>query len=66
MVESKKLVCLMPADLMQQVDDYAAELHINRTAAVNVLISRALQYEKMFATMPKLLQTVQDLEDKQV
>lgn len=63
--EQKRLVALMPVDLIKQVDVYAAQLHINRTAAVNVLISRALQYEEMFQTMPKLLQAMEQLEKKE-
>ena len=62
--ETKKLVCLMSVDLLAQVDAYAASLHINRTAAVNVLISRALQYEEMFHAMPKLLQAIQEAKEQ--
>ena len=62
--KNKKLVCLMPVDLMDKVDEYAALLHINRTAAVNVLVSRALQYEEIFSSMPKILQAVEDLKEQ--
>ena len=33
--------------LLKQVDEYAELLHITRTAAVSVLLSRALQAEKL-------------------
>lgn len=63
--ETKKLVCLMSVELLAQIDAYAASLHINRTAAVNVLVSRALQYEDMFQAMPKLLQAIQDFQESE-
>lgn len=33
--------------LLKQIDEYAELLHITRTAAVSVLLSRALQAEKL-------------------
>ena len=35
---------------MKQVDEYAASLHITRTAAVAVLLSMALQMQKSMST----------------
>ena len=62
--EQKRLVALMPVDLIDQVDEYAAQLHINRTAAVNVLITRALQYERVYAALPQMMQAYQDLQNQ--
>lgn len=42
-----KLYCNIEGDLLKQVDEYAELLHITRTAAVSVLLSRALQAEKL-------------------
>ena len=63
--EQRRLVALMPVDLIAQVDEYAAQLHINRTAAVNVLISRALQYESVFAAMPKMMQAYEEIKKEE-
>lgn len=43
----QKLVCNLDEKLLSQVDEYANFLHITRTAAVSVLLSRALQAEKL-------------------
>nr|CDL66319.1 unnamed protein product [uncultured bacterium] len=43
----QKLVCNVDERLLGQVDKYAELLHITRTAAVSVLLSRALQAEKL-------------------
>lgn len=42
----QKLVCNIEDTLMEQIDSYAASLHITRTAAVAVLLSTALQAQK--------------------
>lgn len=42
-------------DLLRQVDEYAALLHITRTAAVAVLLSRALQAEKLTDTLSSMM-----------
>lgn len=42
----QKLVCNIEDSLMEQIDSYAASLHITRTAAVSVLLSTALQAQK--------------------
>lgn len=41
--------------LIKQVDEYAATLHVNRTAAVSVLLSRALQADKLAADLSDLM-----------
>ena len=50
-----KLYCNIEEDLLKQVDDYASILHITRTAAVSVLLSRALQAEKLTDTLSDLM-----------
>lgn len=42
----QKLVCNVEDVLLKQVDEYAASLHITRTAAVSVLLSTALQAQR--------------------
>jgi metal-responsive CopG/Arc/MetJ family transcriptional regulator len=41
--------------LMKQIDEYAATLHITRTAAVAVLLSTALQAQKSMNTLEELM-----------
>lgn len=49
----ERLQINIDGDLLRDVDAYAEGLHINRTAAVSVLLSRALQSDKLmgFVTM---------------
>lgn len=58
MGEIRKLVCNIDSDLLAQVDAYAATLHVNRTAAVSVLISTALKQENMMNDFRRLLDLV--------
>ena len=51
----KKLVCNIDETLMEQVDEYAAALHITRTAAVAVLLSTALQTQKSMNTLEEFM-----------
>jgi len=51
----QKLVCNIEDSLLKQVDDYAASLHITRTAAVAVLLSTALQAQKSMNTLDELI-----------
>jgi len=51
----QKLVCNIDDALMKQVDEYAASLHITRTAAVAVLLSTALQAQKSMNTLDELM-----------
>ena len=45
----ERLQVNVEGDLLRQVDAYADSLHITRTAAVSVLLSRALQADKLAA-----------------
>ncbi len=51
----QKLVCNIDDALMKQVDEYAASLHITRTAAVAVLLSTSLQAQKSMNTLDELM-----------
>lgn len=50
-----KLYCNIEGDLLKQVDEYAELLHITRTAAVSVLLSRALQAEKLTDSLSAMM-----------
>lgn len=58
MGEIKKLVCNIDAELLAMVDAYASSLHVNRTAAVSVLLSTALKQDRFMADMGRLLDAV--------
>ena len=59
MAEVKKLVCNIDSDLLAQVDEFAASLHVNRTAAVSFLISTALKQEHMMHDFRRLMDLVE-------
>lgn len=52
----QKLVCNIDDGLLALVDGYAKSLHINRTAAVSVLLSRALQAEKFTDSLSQMME----------
>lgn len=54
-MELQKLVCNVDGLLLKQVDEYAESLHITRTAAVSVLLSRALQAEKLSDSLSSIV-----------
>lgn len=41
--------------LIRQLDAYANSLHINRTAAVSVLLTQALQADKLSDTLAEMM-----------
>lgn len=51
----QKVQVNLDASLVERVDDYAKTLHVNRTAAISVLLSRALQAEKSMNDLGRLL-----------
>lgn len=50
-----KLVCNINPELLARVDAYASSLSINRTAAVSVLLTRALQAETAMSDLSRLM-----------
>lgn len=59
-----KLVCNVDDGLLEQVDAYAATLHITRTAAVSVLLSRALQAEKLASDLSEMMDVYRAEKEK--
>lgn len=57
----KKVQMNLEEELIAQIDKYAKSLHISRTAAVSVLVSRALQDEVLMKQLPALMQSLQGL-----
>lgn len=61
----KRVTFNVPVDLMDRVDVYADSLSINRTSAVCVLLSMALDGQKAMKTMDELLKVVKEEQSKQ-
>ena len=51
----QKVQINLEAGLVRQIDDYAASLHITRTAAVSVLLSQALQSQQLMSDLSSLV-----------
>lgn len=51
----QKVQMNLEVNLLKMVDDYAEKLHINRTAAVSVLLTRALQAEQAMSDLGRLM-----------
>lgn len=54
----------MPANLIQQVDEYANRMNLNRTSAMIVLVSTALEQKNVMSSMDELLNKFSELEEK--
>lgn len=54
----------LPSNLVNQVDAYGDSMHINRTSAVSVLLSMALNSQKAMSDMGELLRLYQEEQAK--
>lgn len=52
--KTKRMNVQLPEELMDKVDTFANTLHINRTAAVSVLLFQALQMNDGMETLKEL------------
>ena len=57
--ETKRLVANVTVELLEQIDDYAERMNINRTSAVAVLLSQALNSQKAMSDLGELLKLYQ-------
>lgn len=60
--EVMRLNINVPQDLIDRVDEYADNLSINRTSAVCVLLSQALDGQKAMKSMDELLSLIKNDE----
>jgi len=60
----KRLNMNMPASLMEQLDLYAEKMNVNRSAAVNMLISMALEQRNMVDVAERMIIELQDVKAK--
>ena len=52
----------MPVSLIQQVDEYASRMNLNRTSAMIFLVSTALEQKNAMSKMDELLNKLSELE----
>lgn len=52
----KKYSIAMDAELIGRVEDYAAKYHVTRNAAINLLVTQALDAQKALGTLDELMQ----------
>ncbi len=50
-----RVTCNLSSDLVQKIEDYAEQNGINRTSAVSVLLSQALQGQQAMSDLNKLV-----------
>lgn len=56
---TNKLIMNIPVDLLEKVDEYAESMNVNRTSAVCVLLSQALESRKAMADLSALVAMAQ-------
>lgn len=61
--ELQRLNMLMPVDLVNQVDEYAERMNLNRTSAVNMLVSTALEQKSAVNMLERLLVEMQGFKE---
>lgn len=61
--ELKRLNMNMPAELLQKVDEFADQMALNRTSAITVLVSTALEQKNSFSMMDELLKKLEQVEE---
>lgn len=62
--ELQRLNMNMPANLIQEVDEYANRMNLNRTSAMIVLVSTALEQKNAMSVMDELLSKLEEVEEK--
>lgn len=55
----RKLIVNMDEDLIAKIDEYAAKLHINRTAAFSVIASQFIDQQNTMNAMQQLIEMTQ-------
>lgn len=60
--ELKRLNMNMPSDLIDQVDEYAEKMNVNRSSAINMLVSTALEQKNAVTMMERMLTELQKVK----
>lgn len=58
----KKIMLNLDEALLTDIEEYAGKMHLNRTAAISVLCSTALQGIKSIDTLDELTKTLKALQ----
>ena len=61
--ELQRLNMNMPVSLIQQVDEYASRMNLNRTSAMTFLVSSALEQRNAIDMMENLLDKLSVFEE---
>ena len=55
----RKMVMNMDEDLIAKLDAWAASNHVNRTAAVSILLSTALKQDKLMYDLGRMMDAIE-------
>ena len=64
--ELKRLNTNMPVELVARVDEYADKLSINRSAAINILVSLALDSKQAVLTLGDIVKVIREEQAKKM
>ena len=64
--ELKRLNTNMPVELVARVDEYANKLSINRSAAINILVSLALDSKQAVLTLGDIVKVIREEQAKKM
>ena len=59
MGQLRKMVMNMDEDLIAKLDAWAASNHVNRTAAVSILLSTALKQDKLMYDLGRMMDVIE-------
>lgn len=62
--ELKRLNTNMPVELVARVDEYADKLSINRSSAINILVSLALDSKQAVITLGDVVKVIREEQAK--
>lgn len=60
----KRINMNMPSDLLEQVDTYAEKMGVNRSSAINMLVSTALEQKSAISTIENIMQELKKANAK--
>ena len=61
-VALKRIIAQLDEKLVEQIEAYAMDMHLSRTAAITVLLTTALKQEKTMNTLNELVNMVNDMK----
>jgi metal-responsive CopG/Arc/MetJ family transcriptional regulator len=64
--ELQKISFNIPTLLLDRIDEYADSVGINRTAAINLLISNSLDQQKALSSIDVITKMFKELKGKQI